>query len=300
MNDTLTRIPGVLVGHATDDAGRTGVTAMLFPGGAVAAANVPGSATGTREMGVLDPSHLAERVHGFCFAGGSAFGLAAADGVMDVLLERGVGFDSTYGLVPLVPAAILFDLHTATRRPDRALGRAAAAAASDAPVPEGRVGAARGALAALATGAPEPGGVGSFAIDAGGHAVGALVAVNAVGSVWDPQAARWVCGGVEGEQPLLSAGSWRGQTTLVAVVTDAPVDRAQCAVIARMAAAGIARTLYPAFTPFDGDVVFAASTATASGADALTVARIGDAAARCVERAIVRAVTPIDTTGPRR
>lgn len=289
MNGTITAVPGVLAGHFTHPTGQTGVTVALFPGGARAGVHVPGSATGTRELGVLDPAHLAGDVHGFCLAGGSAFGLAAAEGVMDVLADRGIGFDTSHGLVPIVPGAILFDLHTATARPDREAGRGAALAATADPLAEGRVGAGAGARVGLASGMPVPGGVGSLAEAVGGWTVGACVAVNAVGSVWDPEAARWVAGGPASGHELLSAGDWRGQTTLAIVVTDAPLDRVQATVLARMASAGMARALYPAFTPFDGDVVFAASTG-AGRVEALDLMRLGDAAARCVARAIVRGV----------
>lgn len=284
----ITAVRGVLAGHWTADSGTTGVTALLFPDGARGGVHVPGSATGTRELGPLDPSHLAGDIHGICLAGGSAFGLAAADGVMEALAARGIGFDSGHGRVPIVPAAILFDLHSGTIRPDRASGRLAADAASAESLAMGRVGAGAGARVGLASGSPAPGGVGSAdeAVDA--WTVGAVVAVNAVGSVWD--GTRWVAGGPAVGHALLSAGDWRGQTTLVAVATDAPLDRARCTVLARMASAGVARAIYPAFTPFDGDIVFAASTGTGNPPDALGLMRLGDAAARAVARAIVAAV----------
>jgi D-aminopeptidase len=124
-----------------------------------------------------------------------------------------------------------------------------------------------------------------------GWRVGACAAVNAVGAVRDPETLAWVAGGGEGTGPLLSTGDWRGQTTLVVVATDAPLGRAQVTVLAKMASAGLARTLYPAFTPFDGDVVFAATTGEGPSVDALALARLGDVAASCVARAIVRGVT---------
>lgn len=284
----ITAVGGVLAGHWTSDGGTTGVTAVLFPHGARGGVHVPGSATGTRELGPLDPSHLAGDIHGICLAGGSAFGLAAADGVMDVIADRGLGFDSGHGRVPIVPAAILFDLHSGSVRPDRAAGRLAAEAASAAPLAIGRVGAGAGARVGLASGSSAPGGIGTAdeAVDA--WTVGTVVAVNAVGSVWDGH--RWVAGGPVTGHPLLSAGDWRGQTTLVIVATDAPLDRARCSVVARMASAGMARTLYPAFTPFDGDIVFACSTGTGEPPDTLALLKIGDAAARAVARAIIAAV----------
>lgn len=287
--DGLGAVPGVLAGHATDEVGRTGVTVVLFPDGARAGVWVPGSATGSRELGVLEPGHLAPRVHGLCLAGGSAFGLAAADGVMAWLAERGIGFATPHGVVPIVPAAILFDLHTATRRPDAALGRAAALAASAGTLAEGRVGAGTGAQVGAASGSPAPGGFGTAAERVGEWVVGAGVAVNALGSVFDPEVGRFVAGGPPTGAP--PAASLRAQTTLAIVATDAPLDRERAVVVGRMAAAGFARTLFPAFTPFDGDLVFVASTAPSGEVDPGQLAMVGDAAARAVARAIVRAVT---------
>lgn len=288
MNRTPTGVAGVLAAHATDPVHRTGVTAFLFPGGARAGRAVPGSATGSREMGVLDPGALAGLVHAFVLAGGSAFGLAAADGVMHVLEERGVGFPTPHGVVPIVPAAILFDLHTATRRPDASMGADAARAASSAPLGEGPVGAAAGAQVGIASGTTGPGGFGCWAEEAAGGVVAAGVAVNAVGSVVDPATGNVVAGG----PPRTDAvGLWRGQTTLAVVVTDVALDRERCTVVARMATAGLARTLFPAFTPFDGDTVLVASTGAGEAVPAEAVAAVGDAAARCVATAIVRAVT---------
>lgn len=288
MNRSLTAVPGVLAGHATDPVGRTGVTVLLFPGGARAAVFQPGSATGSRELGVLEPSHLAPQIHGLCLAGGSAYGLAAADGVMGVLSARGIGFSTPFGVVPLVPAAILFDLHTATRRPDAAMGAEAAASASDLPLPEGAVGAGTGARVGSASGQFAPGGFGTWSEAVATWQVAAGVAVNATGSVIDPATGKLVAGGPPERGPVqLSLGE---QTTLAVVATDAPLDRAQATVVARMASAGLARTLYPAFTPFDGDLVFAVSTGQGPPVDPPVVAALGDAAAQAVARAILRAV----------
>lgn len=289
MNETLTAVPGVEVGHWTHASGTTGVTACLFPGSARGGVWVPGSATGSREMGVLAPSHLAARIHAFCLAGGSAFGLSAADGVMAFLEERDVGFQTPHGRVPIVPAAILFDLHSSTVRPDAAAGRAAAEAASDAPVALGRVGAAAGARVGLASGAPVPGGIGSHALPVEDFTVGVLVALNAVGSVRDPATGAWVAGGEPAGGSPPESPRWRSQTTLVIVATDAPLLQGQLEVLGKMASAGMARTLFPAFTPFDGDVVFTASTTDGEPVDAALLTRLGHAAAVGVERAILGA-----------
>jgi L-aminopeptidase/D-esterase-like protein len=290
INQTLTAVPGVWAGHWTHETATTGVTAILFPDGARGGVWVPGSATGSREMGVLAPTHLAAHLHGICLAGGSAFGLSAADGLMEVLEERNLGFATPYGLIPIVPAAILFDLHTAKARPDRAAGRLAAEAASQEPVVEGPVGAAAGARVGGASGKHDRGGVGTWAAQWQDWTVGALAAVNALGSVRDPETGRWVAGGPPAADAVGEVGRWRGQTTLVVVATDAPLVQGQLQILAKMASAGMARTLFPAFTPFDGDVVFSVSTGTTDPVDPVVLAALGDLAARCVERAIVRGV----------
>ncbi len=288
MRASITSVPGVLAGHFTHDSGTTGTTVLLFPHGARGGMAQPGSAVGSRELGALQAGHLAGRVHGFCLSGGSAFGLAAADGVMEVLESRGVGFDSGVARVPIVPAAILFDLHTAVVRPDASFGRRAALAASTEPLAEGRVGAGAGARVAKAAGEPVPGGVGTWAVRVGPFTVGAVVCLNAVGSIKDPATGEWIAGGEP--QEVQAVGDWRGQTTLVAVATDAPLDQGRAGVLARMASAGLARTIYPAFTPFDGDIVFAASTGEGELVDAVVLAGLGHAAAVCVELGVVRAV----------
>ncbi|MCO4744601.1 MAG: P1 family peptidase [Proteobacteria bacterium] len=284
-----TLISGVFAGHWTSPERTTGCTAFLFPGGATAGVCVPGSATGTREMGALESGHLAPEIHGLCLSGGSAFGLAAADGVMRTLAEQGIGFDTSNGPVPIVPAAILYDLSTGTVRPDAASGRAAAESASSRPLAEGRVGAGAGAKVGSVTGSAVPGGFGCSTYAVGEWTVGAAVAVNALGSVRDPETGAWVAGGPPTD--LRRPGSPREQTTLAVVVTDAPLDKGAATVLARMASAGLARTLYPAYTAFDGDVVFAVSPAKGPCVDPMDLTRLGHAAAIVVARAIVRAVS---------
>lgn len=278
------------MGVNTNDEGQTGVTVLRFDPAARGGLWVPGSAPGSREWGALSLDHVAGEVHALCLSGGSAYGLAAADGVMEVLHREGEGFDTGLGRVPIVPAAVIFDLHTASVWPDRAMGAAAARSASSAPAPEGRIGAGRGAMVGLGGPAPAAGGQGSWAMPVGSHRVGAIVVVNAVGAVVDAKAGGVIAGSLPGPGGLLDAGAWRGQTTLVAVATDAPLDRAGCRILAKMATAGVARSLEPAFTPFDGDVVFAFSTRPGSPMDAVQLARLGQAAARSVSKAILRAV----------
>lgn len=287
MNTTITSVTGVLAGHYTHPTGTTGTTAVVFPGGATASGFVPGSAPGTREHGVFDPRHLADRIHGVCLSGGSAWGLCTADGVMAALAERGIGMQVGAHCIPIVPAAILFDLPVSKARPEAAWGRHAVDAATDAPLPTGRVGAGAGARVGLASGTASPGGLGNAAVSVAGARVAAVAAVNAFGSVVDPADQSWVAGGppvLEGE------GAPLGHTTLVLVVTDAPLDKAGCAVVSRMAAAGLARTLVPAFAPVDGDTVIVASTGPTARATPGMLARLGHAAAVCVAEAVLSAV----------
>jgi L-aminopeptidase/D-esterase-like protein len=242
-------------------------------------------------MGVFDPAHISGRVHGMCLSGGSAFGLAAADGVVEFLESKGIGFDSGYGKVPIVPAAIIFDLATAKTRPNAESGRLAAEAASAAPVQQGRVGAGAGATVAKWGGGRLPGGLGSVAQDVVDYVIGALAVVNAIGSIRDPETGKWIAGdGKAHLQPPKIGADWAGNTTLVCVVTNAPLDSVQLTVLARMASAGIARTIYPAFTPFDGDGVFAFSTANEGEVSQTTLAHQGSVGAGLVGQAMVRAV----------
>ncbi len=286
MNRSLTAVPGVEAGHWTHESGTTGVSVALFPAGARGAVHVPGSAPGGRELGALDPGHLAGEIHGLCLSGGSAFGLAAADGVMAHLRSRRIGFAVGEHQIPIVPAAILFDLDVAVMRPGREQGELAAVAASSAPLAEGRVGAGAGATVAKVTGEPQPGGFGGWSEAVSRWTVAAGVAVNALGSVYDPERGEWVAGGpMQGTPPV---GDWRGQTTLAIITTDAPLDRGAAGVVAKMAAAGMARTLYPAFTPFDGDTIFVASTGEGTAISPQELAAVGASAARCVAASILR------------
>lgn len=287
-NFTLTRVPGVLVGHWTDEAKSTGCTVLLFPDGARCGAVQLGSASGTREMGVFDPAHISGKVHGMSLSGGSAFGLSTADGVVEFLEEKGIGFDSGFGKVPIVPAAIIFDLATAKTRPNAESGQLAAEAANSDPVQHGRVGAGAGATVAKWGGGRFPGGLGSAAQDVGEYVIGALAVVNAVGSIRDPETGKWIAGdGKAHLQPPKIGADWAGNTTLVCVVTNAPLDSVQLTVLARMTSAGIARTIYPAFTPFDGDGVFAFSTGGEGEKNQAKLAHLGSVAAELIIQAVI-------------
>lgn len=291
MNLDPSRVPGVLAGHATDREAHTGCSVLVFPGGAAIGVHLPGSATGTRELGVLRPGHLARRCHALVLSGGSAFGLATADGVMRALAERGIGHRVGSHVVPIVPAAILFDLSVATRCPDADDGRSAVEAAfAGRPFDEGSVGAGSGALVGMASGTTEPGGLGTAGVVVGRWTLSVVVACNAVGSV-RAEDGSWLAGG-----PPRSgiAGEEGAHTTLVAVVTDAPLDREQCTVLAKMASAGLARVLEPAFLPFDGDIVFAAATGSGDRPEPEALAGLGHEAAGCVAAAIRRGVRAAD------
>ncbi len=304
-NATLTAIPGILVGHWTDRDAATGCTVVLCPEGATAGVDVRGSAPGTREIALLDPVCMVEQVHAVVLSGGSAFGLAAADGAMRWLEERGHGFDVGVARVPIVPTAILFDLAIgrADVRPDGAAGYAACQAASRAPVAQGSVGAGTGATVGKALGFRQAtkAGIGSAARTIGkGIQVAALVAVNAVGDVVDPATGRILAGarrpGVRGfvdSQRFLE--SRLGQTlqdlagrntTIGVVATNARLTKAGCTKVAQMAQDGLARTLRPAHTMLDGDILFALSL----GSEAADPGVVGGVAADVVAEAVVRAV----------
>ena len=304
-NDSITAVPGILVGHWTDASAPTGCTAVLCEGAAVASVDVRGGAPATRETDLLRAGNLVERVHAVLLSGGSAFGLDAASGVMRWLEEREIGFPVTGGVVPIVPAACLYDL-TVTEgkvRPGAQDGYSACEAARDDAVDCGSVGAGAGATVGKALGIERcmRGGIGS-AVErtASGIAVGALVAVNSWGEVVDPENGQTVAG-VRGEKP----GSFRKtvevlretppmspfsseNSTLAVVATDAVLTRDQAYRVAVIAQTGLARTIRPVHTPVDGDIVF--SLATCRNEAATDVMQVGALAARALERAVLKAV----------
>ena len=300
----LTAISGIEVGHHTLDARPTGCTVVLTRGGAAAAVDVRGASPGTRETALLDPVNSIQQVHAIVLSGGSAFGLAAADGVMRYLDERGIGYRTRTAHVPIVPAAILYDLGVGDPavRPTADCGYRAARAASDDAVEEGSVGAGAGATVGKLAG-PEramKGGIGSALIELpNGLQVAALMAVNAVGDVHDPRTGTLVAG-VRSGDGLRLAGARAllrepapdppgGENTTIGVVaTNARLDKAQLGVVARMAHDGLARAVRPAHTPVDGDTIFALSTGSLEGPANLL--RIGALAADVTAEAIVRGV----------
>jgi L-aminopeptidase/D-esterase-like protein len=312
----ISDVDGILVGNAEDEAVRSGVTVVLPEAPATAAGDVRGGAPGTRELGTLDPTTLTSRVDAICVAGGSAFGLDAAGGVMAWLAEQGRGFPVGPARVPIIPAAILFDLLNGGDKawglepPYRRLGLAACEAAA-AEFALGNAGAGLGAHAG-----PLKGGLGSAsAVDDEGLQVGALVAVNSFGSVTMPGSPVFWAWALEqqGEfggrpppapeadldldypiQTLMGAN-----TTIAVVATNLALDKAQATRVAIMAQDGIARAIRPVHSPFDGDTVFTLSTGHLPAAEpiAATLARVGTIAADCVTRAVARGIYAAETLG---
>jgi L-aminopeptidase/D-esterase-like protein len=306
---SITQVQGVLVGHATNEEALTGVTVVLTPEGAVAGVDVRSGAPGTRETDLLDPVNLVQQVHAVVLTGGSAFGLAAATGVVSWLYERGYGFDVGLTKVPIVPAAVIFDLGIgrADIWPDATMGYAACVAA-ETTVAEGSVGAGTGATVGKVggMGTAMRGGVGTWSETlANGVTVGALVVVNAFGDVVDDQG-RIVAGARTSDRTLIGTGTLLrgglsrqsfadsvGQNTTIAVVaTDARLDKAAATRLAMMAQDGLARAIRPAHSPFDGDTVFALATGVHEAPPLVT---LGAVAADVLATAIVRAVQAATT-----
>ncbi|MEO7001738.1 MAG: P1 family peptidase [Ktedonobacterales bacterium] len=322
-NDDIGDVPGILVGHDTLPDAATGCTVICCEGSAVGAVDVRGGAPGTRETDLLDPRCMMQEVHAVLLAGGSAFGLDAATGVMRVLEERGIGFDVGMARVPIVPAAVLFDLGIGRSeiRPDAASGvratEAALASQAGDPVAQGSVGAGTGATVGKMGGPmfATKGGIGSASeTTPEGYTVGALVAVNALGDVYDPQTGRIVAGArspsgqcwladdladdlasQQGAATPPDAHIFPGaQTTIGVIATDAPFSKAELSKLAQMAHDGLALAIRPTHTPLDGDTLFALRTSRASTQPAtnatLSLTFAGAAATQAIARAIVKAV----------
>ncbi len=301
----LTAVDGLRVGHHTLAERPTGCTVVVAEAGATAGVDVRGGAPGTREIALLDPVNTVEEVHAVLLSGGSAFGLDAATGVVRYLAERDVGFATAVARVPIVVAAVLFDLEVGGKpriRPDAEAGYKAAAAATAGPVAEGNVGAGAGATVGKLTGMERAmkAGVGTAAIRrADGLTVAALVAVNALGDVVDPATGRVIAGvrtadgtGLADARALLRSDALDrpqslANTTIGVVATNARLSKAQATKVAQMAHDGLARAIYPAHTPWDGDTLFALATGSWEGEADLAL--IGSLAADAVAEAIVRA-----------
>lgn len=305
MTDSIVDMAGVSVGHFTDTRRPTGCTVVLVPEGAVCGVDVRGAAPGTRETELLSPLNAVEQVHAVLLAGGSAFGLDAAGGVMRWLEERGVGVQVGPARVPIVPAAILFDLWVgdARIRPDAAAGYAACDAASRDTPAQGNVGAGAGASVGKLFGIDRAmkGGIGSASVSVGGITVGAIVAVNALGDVIDPASGQPIAGARTADGRALQgtmASLLRGElpapfqpgsaTTIGVIATDAALTKAQANKIAQMAHDGLARSINPVHTMGDGDALFALGTGAAGRTASTTL--LGALAAEVTARAVVKAV----------
>jgi L-aminopeptidase/D-esterase-like protein len=305
MHDAITDVAGIEVGHWSDLEALTGCTAVLCRAGAVVGADVRGPAPGTRETDLCRPGTLVTHAHAVVLCGGSAFGLEAASGVARHLADEGIGFDAWVARVPIVPAAVVFDLGLgAPAWPDLEAGRRAAAAASAGAPEQGSVGAGTGATVGKLLGPQNAtkGGIGSASLSAGGVTVGALVVVNAGGDVVDPATGAIVAGARDpetgafaGSVGLITGGAAEApppgaQTTLAVVATDAPLSVEQANHLAATAHDGLARTIRPVHTMFDGDTAFALATGTGAPLAPDAVTRVAVLAVEAVERATLNAV----------
>ena len=310
----ITAVPGIRVGHFTLPGGMTGCSVVVADGeGAVGGVSQRGGAPGTRETDLLDPLNLVERVNAVVVSGGSAFGLDAAQGVMKYLEEKHVGYKTDVGVVPIVPAAVIFDLPfigASKPRPTADCGYRAAGAATDGRVAEGNVGAGAGATVGKLGGGrmPMKAGVGSSAIVLPtGLIVGAMVVVNAFGDVIDPTTGSVVAGArnpdgkLADARKVIRAGAQTtaplpGQNTTIAIVaTNARLTKAQASRVALMADDGLARALYPSHTLGDGDTVFALATGGWNGNADVSI--VGALAAEAISEAIVRAAVMAKSSG---
>ncbi|MGA7875072.1 MAG: P1 family peptidase [Desulfoferrobacter sp.] len=305
-NDTLTAINGIQVGHAALENAPSGCTVILTQAGATAGVDVRGGAPGTYGTDTLNPVNLVDRVHGIFFTGGSAFGMSVAEGMRNYLREQGTGFDSGHGLIPIVAGAVIFDLgiNSTGFYPDAALGYAACTKASSEPVQEGCVGAGTGASVGKLYGLQQgmKSGLGSVCIRApSGVEVAALMVVNAFGDIVDPALNHPIAGCRQSPDSLeliaadsqlhhlkLMRGFSEGQNTVVgAVATNVKFNKTQLTKVAQMAHDGLARTVYPAHTQYDGDTIFSLSCGDFEGVE---VSVVGSLAAQAAARAILRAV----------
>lgn len=301
---SITDVAGIKVGHFTDKRRPTGCTVILTEAGATAGVDVRGASPGTRETDLLDPKNLVQQVHAIVLSGGSAFGLETATGVVKYLEERGIGYDVGVAKVPIVPAAILFDLRVGDPkiRPDASAGYEACKNASDKTSTEGNIGGGAGATVGKLFGMERAmkGGLGTASITLpNGFTVGAIVAVNAVGDVFEN--GKLIAGArtpdgkklmgtmpaiLRGENPPPLLGGTN--TTIGVIATNAKLSKAECQKLAQMAHDGFARTINPAHTMLDGDTIFALATGKVEKAANVTL--LGALAAEAMAQAIVRAV----------
>jgi len=301
MYDAITDVPGVLVGHAQNYDAMTGVTAILTEAGSVGGIDIRGTAAGTRQADSLSALHVAGVVHAVTLAGGSAWGLSASGGVMKYLEQKGIGLDVFYAKVPIVPAAIIFDLGIGDPkvRPDEAMGYAAAAAAATGPVAEGTIGAGTGATVGKLYGVANAmkGGIGTASETLGEIVAGGIVVVNAFGDIMDPKAGRVIAGARDprdarklahsaerirnGEDRVPSPGQ---NTTLAVMATNALLDKREAIKIAQMLQSSLAKVISPIHSTFDGDVAIVLSVGGTKRVGMNTLAMMG-------ENGVIRAVT---------
>lgn len=314
LNNAITDIPGIQVGHAQDETALTGCTVVLCEGGAVGGVDQRGGAPGTRETDAMHPMHLVNEVHAVVLAGGSAFGLDAASGAVRYLEERGVGFDVRVARVPIVPAAILFDLGIGKGdvRPDAEMGYQACLNASADPPAEGNIGAGTGATVGKILGLERAmkSGIGTASLEIGsGVKVGAIAAVNVFGDVIDPSTGQIIAGARVLQKGPMKIGKGpyfadtlyvmetligrtmlgfasRENTAIGVVATNAKLNKEQINKVAQMAQDGLARTVCPAHTMLDGDTIFSLAT----GEREADVNIVGAFAAEVFAQAILRAV----------
>ncbi|NRS15173.1 P1 family peptidase [Brevibacillus sp. HB1.4B] len=309
MTGTIVDVPGVLVGHAQNEETLTGCSVIMLEKPSVCGVDVRGSAPGTRETDLLDPVNLVSVVHAICLSGGSAYGLDAATGVMQYLEEHGIGLDVGYGVVPIVPAAVLFDLAVGDYRvrPDRPMGYEAAQAASHEKVAQGNVGAGTGATVGKLNGfgnAMKSGLGTASVILPNGLVIGAIVAVNAVGHVVDPQSGTIIAGPRDEQGTIRDSMEILRQqafapippstnTTIAVVASNAHLSKAEANKVAQMAHDGLARTIRPIHTMYDGDTIFAVAT----GEVEASVDLVGALSADVLAEAVIQAVKHAEEAG---
>ena len=305
MKDAIIDVPGILVGHAQDLKAVTGCTVVVCKKGAVTGVDCRGGAPGTRELAALNPENVVTKAHAVYLGGGSAFGLAGADGVMQFLEERKIGFDTRLAYVPIVPGAILYDLliGNPSRRPDKEMGYNACLNMSDMNIEQGSIGAGTGATVGIAGGqsAVMKGGIGTASIVLGDLIVGAIVAVNCIGDVVDPDSGQVLAGAIaKDSKTFLHAKNIMTEhppketdfiknTTIGVIATNARLTSAQAKRIAIMAHDGFARAIIPAHSQSDGDTLFCMSTGDVSASmDAIGIMAI-DAVITSISRGITTA-----------
>ncbi|MFQ5602487.1 MAG: P1 family peptidase [bacterium] len=295
-------VAGVKVGHAQNNIAKTGCTVIIAENGAVGGIDIRGSAPGTREVETLKPVRLVPKIHAILLTGGSAFGLDASGGVQQYLEEQNIGYDVGITRVPIVPSAVIFDLREGDFkiRPDKAMGYEAARNAFAQPPQEGRVGAGRGATVGKICGHENgmKGGVGTYSEKIGAVQIGVLTVVNALGDIVDAKSGKMIAGARHPEsQQFVNSELFlktnpiepfqaSTNTTLSVVATDAQLTKEETIKVAQMAQDGLSRTIRPAHTPYDGDIVFCISVGDKSG----NILSLGSVAAEIVAESIMRAV----------